>query len=456
MYDPEDEFRPADSRPSERVSGEYRYKNGYTQRIYSDAHYTRAGESTDPPRYYTPPEKPVKEPRPARQKGVGLGGMIALCLICALLGGLCGGAYVSSSLDRRFDQLEESMNELSESSGQAPPSSASAAAAEAGIAAAESGTAEDMNAGDIYDLACRQVVGVSTEVTGTNFFGMPVSGAVTGTGFIISSDGYIITNYHVIEDAYKGRLDVTVMLHDGTSYKAEIVGTEPDNDIAVLRIDAEGLNAAVIGDSDALRVGDTVYAVGNPLGELEFSMTTGHVSAKDRVIKTENGAEAIAMFQVDAPVNSGNSGGPVYNGRGEVVGVVTAKYSSSGVEGIGFAIPINDAASIARDLVTNGYVTGKARLGVTVNSKYSEMYAQYYGWPLGAYIDGVEKGSCAERAGIEAGDIITRLGEEDVRSYEDLRSAIRRHSAGETVEIEVYHADESRTVAVVLDEETPG
>ncbi len=203
-------------------------------------------------------------------------------------------------------------------------------------------------------------------------------------------------------------------------------------------------------------MGDTVYAVGNPLGELEFSMTTGHVSAKDRVIKTENGAEAIAMFQVDAPVNSGNSGGPVYNGRGEVVGVVTAKYSSSGVEGIGFAIPINDAASIARDLVTNGYVTGKARLGVTVNSKYSEMYAQYYGWPLGAYIDGVEKGSCAERAGIEAGDIITRLGEEDVRSYEDLRSAIRRHSAGETVEIEVYHADESRTVAVVLDEETPG
>jgi len=282
-----------------------------------------------------------------------------------------------------------------------------------------------------------------------------VSGAVTGSGFIISEDGYILTNYHVIEDAYKGRLDVTVMLHDGTSYTAQIVGTEPDNDVAVLKIEAEGLNAVTIGDSDTLRVGDTVYAVGNPLGELEFSMTTGHVSAKDRVIKTDNGAEAISMFQVDAAVNSGNSGGPVYNDRGEVVGIVTAKYSSSGVEGIGFAIPVNDAAAIARDLVTTGYVTGKAHLGVTVNTKYNEMYAQYYGWPLGAYIDGVENGSCAQQAGIEAGDIITRVGGEEVKNFDNLKSALKRYSAGDTVEIELYRADESRTVTVVLDEEKP-
>ena len=458
MYDPEEEFRPVtprtQSEQTDRVNGEYHYKNGYTQRIYSDAHYVRADENTVPPRYYTPPEKPVKEAKPPRaKKSVGLGAVIAMCLICALLGGFCGGAVTSSAMDRRFDQLEESVGTLSENAKRAPQP-APAPAVSDGTAVSDSASG-GMSAADIYELACQQAVGVSTEVTGTNFFGMPVSGAVTGSGFIISEDGYILTNYHVVEDADKGHLDVTVMLHDGTSYTAKIVGTEPDNDVAVLKIEAEGLNAATIGDSDSLRVGDTVYAVGNPLGELEFSMTTGHVSAKDRVIKTDSGAEAIAMFQVDAAVNSGNSGGPIYNDQGEVVGIVTAKYASSGVEGIGFAIPINDAASIARDLVTTGYVTGKAHLGVTVNTKYSEMYAQYYGWPLGAYIDGVESGSCAEKAGIEAGDIITKLNGAEVKSFDDLRSALKRCSAGDTVEIELYRADESRTVTVVLDEEKP-
>jgi len=455
MYEPE-EYRPVTPNPqaeqTDRVNGEYHYKNGYTQRIYSDAHYVRADESTVPPRYYTPPEKPVKEAKPPK-KSVGLGAMIAVCLICAILGGLCGGAMVTNAVDKRVDQLEQSVSTLSESAKQTPQLGA-APSVSSGKTVADTDS-EGMSAADIYDMACRQVVGVTTEVTGTNFFGMPVSGAVTGSGFIISEDGYILTNYHVIEDAYKGRLDVTVMLHDGTSYTAQIVGTEPDNDVAVLKIEAEGLDAAVIGDSDSLRVGDTVYAVGNPLGELEFSMTTGHVSAKDRVIKTENGAEAIAMFQVDAAVNSGNSGGPVYNSRGEVVGIVTAKYSSTGVEGIGFAIPVNDAVSIARDLVTTGYVTGKAHLGVTVNTKYNEMYAQYYGWPLGAYIDGVESGGCAEKAGIEAGDILTRVAGEEIKSFDDLKSALKRHAAGDTVEIELYRADASRTVTVVLDEEKP-
>ena len=211
-----------------------------------------------------------------------------------------------------------------------------------------------------------------------------------------------------------------------------------------------------LGNSEGMRVGDTIYAVGNPLGELEFSMTTGHVSAKDRRIVTDSSGESISMFQIDAPVNSGNSGGPVYNARGEVVGIVTAKYKSSGVEGIGFAIPINDAAAIAQDLLTSGYVTGKAHLGVVANTKYNEMYAQYYGWPVGAYVDSVEKGGCAEKAGIEAGDIITRVGDYQVRRYDDLRSAIRRYSAGETVEVDVYRADASRTVSVTFDEDRPG
>jgi len=230
---------------------------------------------------------------------------------------------------------------------------------------------------------------------------------------------------------------------------------EADNDVAVLKIDATGLSAATLGNSDSLRVGDTVYAVGNPLGELEFSMTTGHVSAKDRLISTDSSGESISMFQIDAAVNSGNSGGPVYNARGEVVGIVTAKYKSSGVEGIGFAIPIGDAAAIAQDLLTTGYVTGKAHLGVSVNSKYNEMYAQYYGWPVGAYIDSVDRGSSAESAGIQAGDIITRIDGAAIRSYDDLRSAVKHHAAGETVTIELYRGDENRSVTVTFDEERP-
>ena len=445
-------YESPDSRDvqNDRVNGEYHYKNGYTQRIYSDAHYVRADETTVPPRYYTPPEKPQKEAKPARKKGVGLGALIAACLICALLGGLGGGALVGSMVDNRVDALEQSLSEraAAESLNTVP-----ALASGSTVSASADGSA--MSAGDIYDLACQQVVGVTTDVTFTNFFGMTSSAAVKGSGFIISEDGYILTNFHVVEDALRGDLDINVILHDGTRYKAEYVGGEQDNDVAVLKIDATGLNAATLGDSDALRVGDAVFAVGNPTGELDFSMTSGRVSAKDRLIRTETSPAGVTMFQVDAPINSGNSGGPVYNDQGQVVGIVTAKPASTGIDGIGFAIPVNDARVIAHDLLTTGYVTGKAHLGVTVNRNYNEMYAQYYGWPMGVYIDDVTPGSCAAKAGIEAGDIITTIDGTEVTSYDELRSVIRRHRAGDSVDIEIYRADEARTVTVVLDEEKP-
>ena len=306
----------------------------------------------------------------------------------------------------------------------------------------------------IYAQALQQAVGITTEVTYQNFFGQTSTSAVSGSGFVISEDGYILTNYHVIEYAYEDNLDVVVMTYDGTKYKASIVGVEQSNDVAVLKIDADNLNAVTFGNSDAISVGETVYAVGNPLGELEFSMSTGHVSALDRVISTEE-SESINMFQIDAAVNSGNSGGPVYNAQGQVIGIVTAKYSSTGVEGLGFAIPINDAANIANDLITKGYVTGKAYMGVRLDERYNSMYAQYYNMPLGAYIAAVESGSCAERAGLQPGDIITRVGDSTVESYSDLRQAIKAYSAGDTAELEVYRADRSMTVTVVFDEARP-
>ena len=455
MFDPEEGVGPVKEKQTDRADGEYRFGNGYTQRIYSDAHYVRADESATPPRYYTPPERTQRASHTARnKKGASLGAVIACCLICAMLGGLGGAALVERRTDQRIAAVEQSVAALDEHVRELPVLKQSSVAGSAGnIAATAYGGA--MSAGDLYDMACEQVVGVTSEVTYTNFFGMRSSAAVSGSGFIITPDGYILTNYHVIEDAYKAGLDVNVIVYDGTRYPAQIVGVEADNDVAVLKIDADGLNAVTLGDSDSMRVGDTVYAVGNPLGELEFSMTTGHVSAKDRRIVTESNGDSISMFQIDAAVNSGNSGGPVYNARGEVVGIVTAKYKSSGVEGIGFAIPIKDAASIAQELVTIGYVTGKAHLGVSVNSKYNEMYARYYGWPVGAYIDSVDAGSSADQAGIQAGDIITKIDGEAIRSFDDLRAAIKRHSAGETVDIEFYRADEIRSVPVVFDEERP-
>jgi len=223
----------------------------------------------------------------------------------------------------------------------------------------------------------------------------------------------------------------------------------------VLKIEASGLKNAVLADSDSMKVGDVIYAVGNPLGELEFSMSTGHVSALDRLITTEANADPINMFQIDAAVNSGNSGGPIYNAQGHVVGIVTAKYSKSGVEGLGFAIPINDAASIANDLITVGYVTGKAQMGISLDSRYTSQYSHYWGIPLGACVYSVNPGSAAEKAGLRTGDVITQLGDIVIESNAELSAAVKQFSAGDTVPLTLYREGASMTVEITFDEAKP-
>ncbi|MBR4549668.1 MAG: trypsin-like peptidase domain-containing protein [Oscillospiraceae bacterium] len=307
----------------------------------------------------------------------------------------------------------------------------------------------------IFEMAKEQVVGITTEVTYQNFFGMSSSSAVSGSGFVISEDGYILTNYHVIETAYSNNLDITVMTYDGTKYTAAIVGFESGNDIAVLKIDATGLSPVAFGNSDEITMGETVYAVGNPLGELAYSMSTGTVSGLDREIVTDESVVGINMFQIDAAVNPGNSGGPVYNGHGEVIGIVTAKSGATNAEGLGFAIPSNDASSIADDLMTKGYVTGKAYMGVRLDERYNAMYAEYYNMPLGAYVYSVDNGSAAERAGLQAGDIITKLGDTEISSYTDLKAAVRAFSAGDSVDIVLFRAGESIVVSITFDEARP-
>ena len=435
----------------QKSESEYGYVGEFAKEsIYSDAHYTPAGEGPVPPRYYTPPEPKKAEKHEKSGKGGRILGIVALCLVCALLGGLVGASFMGRSLDGRIAALEDARTE--QALERITEAAAAGSADNAQTATAVKNDSAALTASAIYAQACSQVVGVTTEVTYTNFFGMNSSSAVSGTGFIVSEDGYILTNYHVIELAAQNDKDVNVILYDGTRYTASIVGYEKYNDVAVLKIDATGLKPVSFGNSDSLAVGDLVYAVGNPLGELDFSMSTGHVSALDRAITSDESGVAINMFQIDAAVNSGNSGGPVYNAAGEVVGIVTAKYASTGVEGLGFAIPINDAVKIASDLITKGYVTGKAYMGVQIDQRYNSLYSQYYNMPLGAYVYSVEDGSCAEKAGLLAKDIITRLGDQDITGYTDLTSALHGFSAGDTTSMTVYRGGEEVTLTITFDE----
>lgn len=456
---PAEEAIPGAEAPKPAREKDSWYRSENEPPIYADAHYEPAGATTTPPRYYTPPErterpKKEKSAKTKTRRGLGLGGAVALCLVCALLGGLLGAGITGWTHEQRFAAIEEALEENSRL-GEENSAAISAVNNQQTVAASpviSSGTA--LSPSQIYHLACDQVVGITTSYTSYGYFGNTQTGTISGSGFVLSEDGYIVTNYHVVQTANERNLPITVVLHDGSEYEASIVGTEDVNDLAVLKIEATGLTPAKFGNSDELQVGDEIYAVGNPLGELEYSMSTGHVSALNRSISTEE-AEAISMFQVDAAVNPGNSGGPVYNSRGEVIGVVTAKYSDYDVEGLGFAIPSNDALRIAEDLATMGYVTGKAYLGIWTDERYNAMVAQYYNMPLGAYVGRVAEGSAADQAGLEKGDIITALDGKTIESANDLRSLLRDYSAGDSAEMTYYRAGESKTVTIVFDERTP-
>ncbi|MCR4935359.1 MAG: S1C family serine protease [Oscillospiraceae bacterium] len=419
---------------------------------YSDANYVPASEAAAIPKTYhctPPPEKKTKEPR----RGVSVLGLIAACLVCAILGGILGGWL--PGLLGGGTAAPETRAESGVVLNVAAPADAETATSVSTNLVSDSG---QKSATDLYyDLALNQTVAVTTEITNNNVWGFRVPGAVKGSGFLISEDGYILTNHHVIEDAVNGGYQVQVLLGDGSEYDAQVVGYEADNDVAVLKIDATGLSPVTLGDSDRIRVGETVYAVGNPLGELEFTMTSGMVSATDRAISSSDGngnAVTINMFQIDAAINSGNSGGPIYNSRGEVIGIATAKYASTGVEGLGFAIPINDAVAIARDLISDGYVHGKASIGITVDT-VSAAAAQYYGLRQGAIVASVSAGSAAEQAGLQASDIIIEMDGKTITSRDDLIQTKRGYQAGDTVELKVFRSGEILTLSLTFDEEVP-
>ena len=305
-----------------------------------------------------------------------------------------------------------------------------------------------LTAAQVYQNNVNSTVGITTEIT-TNYFGYKTTAAASGSGFIITEDGYIVTNYHVIE----GANSVKVTTYDNTQYDAEIVGSDESNDIAVLKIDASGLTPVTLGDSEALNVGDDVVAIGNPLGELTFTLTSGVVSAMDRQITTSNSV-MMNLIQTDCAINSGNSGGALFNMYGEVVGVTNAKYSSNSsteasIDNIGFAIPINTVQDIITSIIENGYVV-KPYIGVSVETVSSDMTG--YGIPEGAVVRAVNEDSPAEKAGLKENDIITKVNDDTIKSSNDLVSKIRKTAKGDKLTLTVYRKGEELTIELTVDE----
>lgn len=366
---------------------------------------------------------------------------IALCLVCVILGGAAGfgGSMLYNEAKDLFPGASSGVTNIYESDRQPTV-----------VDVVYTNTGKQLTLEEVYASWVNSTVGISTEIVTTNWFGQTVN-ATAGSGFVISSDGYIVTNYHVIE----GARTIKVTFYDGTEYPATLVGGEANNDVAVLKIEAEGLRPVIIGNSDNLHVGQTVSAIGNPLGELTFSQSAGVISAKDRAVTMSDGT-TINMLQTDCTINSGNSGGPLFNLYGEVIGITSAKYSNNGdsteasIEGIGFAIPVNDVLDIIKDLMEHGYVTGKPNVGVLLDDV--DTAAQRYGIPAGAEILAILDGSCAQTGGLQVGDIVTAVDGETVKSSAQLQAVVQKYKAGETVTFTVYRDRETIQLQLTLDE----
>ena len=377
-------------------------------------------------------------PPPPKKKKSRAPGLIALtlvmCIVSAGIGGTAGywagGLSGSNETQSPAQTTENPQTQVAANPTYTP-------------VAANDGRA--LTPTQIFEKCNPAVVAISTEKAMRNMFGQSTNRASAGSGFLISDDGVVITNHHVID----GADSIKVLMADGKTYDATVVGSDATADIAVLKIKASGLPYLTFGDSEAMRVGDTVCAIGNPLGELANTQTVGTISAMGREVNID-GIPAV-MLQTDASVSPGNSGGPLINIYGDVIGIVSAKSVDTGVEGIGFAIPASSAQANIADLQKNGYIQGRPYLGITADPDYSA-FARQYRMPAGVYIASVETGSCAERAGLKVGDVILELGGDTVSDSATLQAAKLKHKAGETISLRYYRDGKEYTANVTLDE----
>ncbi len=420
---------------------------GRKESPYANSPYVR--QQPQPEYQYQPqPQPPRKPPKVKKPRGSSPWKKVtAAVLAVALVAGSCAvtGYLVNEAWEDRMEALEErltnQMDQIASLQGQvnAPGSFGASQPVIDGNA---------MTPSQLYANCVSSVVAISSTIQTAGFYGT-TEGSSSGSGFILTADGYVVTNSHVVD----GATAIDVILHDDTTYPAEVVGQDPTNDIAVLKVEADHLPAAQLGSSAQLVIGDMVAAIGNPLGELASTQTVGYVSGINREVATDN--TIISMIQTDAAINPGNSGGPLFNMYGQVIGITTAKYSGTtgsgaSIEGIGFAIPIDDVMPIIRDLIDYGYVTG-AYMGVTVMNTDEESAAMY-GLPTGARIEEIVPGGAADRAGLRPKDIIIALGDHQVRNVTDLTRALRNFKAGDTTAVTILRNGKETKLDILLDE----
>ena len=399
--------------------------------------------STVPPTE-VPPQQPAAPEPPKKKKHHVNGGKVARSAVALVLAAVMGfaGGYVGSQMNGSKVVIQQV----------APSSSSSSSGSDSSITSA-SASGSSLTTEQVADLVSPSVVVITTEqvvYSQWSWYGQSQVESGAGSGVIISSDGYILTCAHVVS----GASNITVSIGD-KDYPATLVGEDTTSDIAVVKVDATGLTPATVGDSDNLKVGESVMAVGNPLGELGGTVTSGIVSALNRSVSIQGSSSVntMSLIQMDASVSPGNSGGGLFNMNGELVGIVNAKSSDSDAEGLGFAIPVNDAVKVAQELLENGYVTGRPYLGISYYAVTDAQTAAQLGVnAYGVYIVEVVKGGPADKAGLQAGDRIVSMDGSEVATQSDLGTLMQDHKAGDTIEITVARGGQMQTVTVTLGE----
>lgn len=407
---------PAPARPSETSTGN--------------------GGTTPPPAGPEPQAAASKPPKKRRKHSGGRIARSAVALVLAAAMGFAGG-FVGARVGNAGNKVVIQQVERTDSG------------AASGTAVSSSG----MTTSQVSEMVSPSVVVITTEqvvYSQWSWYGQNQVESGAGSGVIISSDGYILTCAHVVS----GASQITVTIGD-TDYTATVVGEDDTSDVAVLKIDATGLTPATVGDSDSLSVGDSVLAVGNPLGELGGTVTSGIVSALNRsvTIQGSSSTNTMSLIQMDASVSPGNSGGGLFNMNGELIGLVNAKSSSSDAEGLGFAIPINDAIQVAQDLLENGYVSGRPYMGITyIAVTDAQTAAQFNVNAYGVYVVDVVQGGPADKAGLKTGDRIVSIDGTEIAQKDDLGTLMQQHTAGDTLSITVARDGQMQTVSLTLGE----
>ena len=408
-------------------------ENAYNDR-YSEITYTPAK---------TKKEKKKKEPKTAK-----LSTVIIICAVSVLLCGAVCFAAVLTSLHAKVKPEEKTLVVYKDATELVPDKNADNTPI--GISSLPDG--ESYTYAQVAALVKSSVVEINTEFTTRSMWFQYVNGGA-GSGVILSEDGYIITNAHVVMNSDETALadTITVRLADGTEYGAEVKGYDNEADIAVLKIEAEGLTPVQCGNSDNLAVGEEVLVVGNPLGELGGSVTNGIISSTEREIEV-NGTK-MKLIQTNAAVNPGNSGGGMFNMRGQLVGIVNAKSSGQDIEGIGFAIPANNALSVTEQLMEYGYVRGKIEIGVQFRLVQQSNYSSYYNIRPGIYVEAFTKDY--NDGALKIGDRIIAIDGNEVSTLEDISSIVRASSVGDKLKFQFYRDGKLTEAEVTCYEKLP-